>query len=303
MRRRRGSVRERSSTVPVGLQHAAQTPGRHPHLVDGVGRVAADPQLLGGDPVDLAADVVHEHRPGRALPARAPPGAGRSMRSSSAAAAGAPGRMPVSPTRAATPSSRSSSAVARPQVDLGPRPDVGAAAHRRHGDVVVDERGEQPVVPAEQPVLRAHRADVARPGAARPPVRRRGRARRTRRGRPTPSPAGMRRVSSGRSSRQWAGADGRPVQPERDARRGEPGVVGVVAVGLEHLGERGVQPEDAGQSREVRQPGAAPSRNVRRRGVGHAGRVPRARRRRSHLILGQPAPSRPCPCRCGAAHR
>ena len=189
-------------------------------------------------------------------------GAGRSIRSSSAAA---PGRAGAHADLADAGGDAVEQRRRRPssgtQVDLGPAPDVGAAAHRRDGHLVVDERGQQPVVRAEQPALRAHRADVARPGAAAAPARRRGRARRARRGRLAGAVA--RGHAEGlvgqRPSRHWAGVDGSAVQLERDARRGQPVVGRCRAVRSRSPREARLQPEHAGEAREVRQSGAARS--------------------------------------------
>ena len=201
--------------LPVGLQHAAQTPGRDPQLVDGVGRVAADPQLFGGEPVDLAADVVHEHRAGRCPSGpRAAGREGAACRSSSAGGRGRAGahaglaargrRRRRSRSSSASPGRRSISDHARTSAR---RPIVATR------DVVVDERGEQPVVRGRAAGSPCAPCGCSRRGASAASRVAARTSSANSAGTSAPSPAGTRRVSSGRSSRQWAGADGGRCSP------------------------------------------------------------------------------------------
>ena len=279
--RRRRDRCGRGRARPVGLQRAAQPAGRDPQLVHGVRLAAAHPQLLGGEPVDLAAKVVDEDRPGRPLrPARGR--GGRSMRSSSAVAAGGPGRSPSRPAGGDAAEQlvvRAAGRAGRPRST----PDVGAAGPTSPWWTRRDEHWRRRAGPSPSS-RRCHRGAVRMlpTGPRQLACWRRGRARRSRRGpHPRALARGGRRVPWCRPPRAGARA-GRGAASTIPAAAS---AVVVVSCGVQH-------PEAASAGVATRVPVGRPERPVRRR-VGQP----------SVGLHGQRRPSRPCPCRCGAARR
>ena len=298
----------------VGLQRAAQPAGRHPQLVHGVGLVAAHPQVLGGEPVDLRGRGSRRSAaPADPLPAGAARSRGRAQQPvSSAAAAGAPGRRPASARRPLDARRAARRRVAgRSSTSVHAATSV-AAAQRGQRDVVVHQLGEhRPWASSSRVAVRTVRTRptgrTGRPrgGAADQLVELGGQRRRRRRRRAGSVPAAARgrrrRAGPAATGPAWPGR--RSAHGERDAGRGQPPVVGVVALGLQHLlriglvaGARRAAPPRRGAPTSAAPVGAA-------RGTGPRCRHPAQPAQSPPVNHPGSRPSRPCPCRCAAARR